>query len=67
MDGQHWTTFDPSRCIVDIKQADAKGLRGSATCKAVAWVDALDQFGINGPKEVGAPKFDAEVTFEALP
>jgi hypothetical protein len=29
-DGQHWTTFDPSRCIVDVKVADAKELRGTA-------------------------------------
>ena len=67
-DGHHWTTFDPTRCIVDIKVADAKGIRGTASCKGVEWIDALDmQFGPLGPKPAPAPKFDAEVTFEAVP
>jgi hypothetical protein len=67
-DGHHWTTFDPSRCIVDVKVADAKEIRGTATCKGVEWIDALDMTSTpTGPKPLNEPKFDAEVTFDAVP
>src|SRR5262245_17297834 len=36
-DGSHWTTYDPSRCVVTVEVADKTGLRGSATCKGVEW------------------------------
>ncbi len=74
VDGQHLTTYDPSRCIVQVEVIDAKSLDGTATCKGVEWYDALDlpfggagPFGEGGPKELDLPKFDAEVTFEAFP
>jgi hypothetical protein len=74
VDGQHLTTYDPSRCIVQIEVIDAKSLDGTATCKGIEWYDALDSpfggagpFGTSGPAEVDEPKFDAEVTFEAFP
>ena len=69
VDGEHWTTFDPSRCIVDVKVADAKELRGTATCKGVEWFNALDLpfTTTTAPKPLDQPKFDAEVTFEAHP
>jgi hypothetical protein len=67
-DGQHWTTYDPTRCIVDIEVADETAIRGTATCKGLEWYDSLDAFsGTTQPKAVDAPKFDAEITFEATP
>jgi hypothetical protein len=66
-DGDHWTTYDPSRCIVDIEVADETAIRGSATCKGVEWYDALGNFGLGEPSEVDEPPFDAEITFEATP
>ena len=69
VDGQHWTTsFDGSRCITDVEVADKTAIRGSATCKGVAWYDALDmEFTQGPPKPLDEPKFDAEITFEAVP
>ncbi len=66
-DGHHWTTFDPSRCIVTVEQADKSGLRGTATCRGVEWYDALGGESNMMPKPAEAPKFDAEITFEATP
>ncbi len=66
-DGQHLTIFDPDRCIVDIDQVDASGLLGSATCRGLAWTDALDNPLLFGsPKPIGDP-FDAEIAFGARP
>jgi hypothetical protein len=69
VDGKHWTTmFDGDRCITNIAVVDATAIRGSATCKGVAWYDALDmQFTAGPPKPLDEPKFDAEITFEAVP
>ena len=74
VEDQHLTTYDASRCIVQVEVIDAKSLDGTATCKGVEWYDALDlpfggagPFGDGGPKELDLPKFDAEVTFEAFP
>jgi hypothetical protein len=69
LEGQHWTTmFDESRCITDVDVVDANAIRGSAICKGVAWYDALDmQFNAGPPKPLDEPKFDAEITFEAVP
>jgi hypothetical protein len=65
-DGQHWTTYDPSRCVVDIAVADETGMRGTATCKGLEWYDALGAITAE-PKSLGQPKFDAEIAFEAAP
>ena len=69
VDNGHWTVFDPSRCIVTIEAADAKGLRGSATCKGLRWSDALGTgTGLIDPVYIdGVDPFDAEITFEARP
>ena len=69
VDGQHWTTADPSRCIVTVDQADAKGLRGHADCKGLRWSDALgNSFTSLQPTYVkGQDPFDPVITFEALP
>lgn len=67
---EHWTTWDPTRCIVDVEVADETGIRGTATCRGVEWYDALDQSGLGfagEPEPLDEPAFDAEVTFEALP
>lgn len=67
-DGAHWSTLDPSRCIVDVDVADESALRGTATCKGLAWFDAMSgPLGAMGPSEIDEPKFDAEITFEATP
>ena len=74
VEDQHLTTYDASRCIVQVEVIDAKSLDGTATCKGVEWYDALDlpfggggAFGEGRPTAVDQPKFDAEVTFEAFP
>jgi hypothetical protein len=69
VDGQHWTTADPSRCIVTVEQVDAKGLRGHADCKGLRWSDALGT-GFMNPQPAyikGQDPFDAVITFEASP
>jgi hypothetical protein len=69
-DGEHMTTWDTTRCIVDIDIADETGVRGSATCKGLVWSDALGSgFGapFESPSPSDGPKFDAEVEFEAFP
>jgi hypothetical protein len=69
VDGQHWTTADPSRCIVTVEQADAKGLRGHADCKGLRWSDALGSSftSLQPPFIKGQDAFDAVITFEASP
>lgn len=62
---EHWRTYDPSRCIVDIDVADQTALKGSATCKGLEWTDALEVPFSDEPTEIGQPAFDAEITFEA--
>jgi hypothetical protein len=68
--GEHWTTADPSRCVVTIATADKDALRGSASCKGLRWSDAIagGMYGGLAPSYiVGQPAFDAEITFEATP
>jgi hypothetical protein len=66
-DGQHRTTFDGTRCLVEIDVIDESAVRGTATCKGLEWYDALVlQPGPAGPVPLDEPKFDAEVTFEAV-
>jgi hypothetical protein len=64
---EHWTTADPSRCIVTISAADATGLMGKATCKGLRWTDALGTYSgtFEPPYITDQPAFDAEITFEA--
>jgi hypothetical protein len=71
---QHWTTSDPSRCVVTLSTADATGLMGKATCKGMRWSDALGNWLGNGvaggyqpPLIKDQPEFDAEITFQATP
>jgi hypothetical protein len=67
-DGNHWTTFEASRCLIDVVVADKSRLKGTATCKGLEWYDALGAgFTAEGPTTLDEPKFDAELTFEAVP
>lgn len=68
VDGDHWSSFDGGRCIVDVDVVDASAFRGTATCKGVEWFSAIGMPLMNptGPKPLDQPKFDAEVTFEAV-
>ena len=68
VDRQHWTLADPSRCDLVITQADASGLRGTASCHGLRWADALAGGWLGGPHHIqGQDVFDAEITFEASP
>jgi len=66
-DGHHWTTYDPSRCVVTVETADKTAVRGTATCRGVQWYDAVDGISMEAPKPADEPPFDAEITFEATP
>lgn len=68
-DGRHWTTADPSRCIVMLETADPTRLKGRADCKGLRWSDAVAPgFGMSGPAYVeGERPFDAVITFDASP
>ncbi len=68
-DGRHWTTADPSRCIVTMETADTTRLKGRAECKGLRWSDAVaTEFEMTGPTYIeGEPPFDAVITFEASP
>ncbi|HEY7590785.1 MAG TPA: hypothetical protein VH723_07315 [Candidatus Limnocylindrales bacterium] len=68
--GQHWTTLFSDACDLDVEKADKTGIRGTASCEGLRWVDALDGYsmGLNTPSPVeGQPRFDVTVTFEASP
>ena len=64
---EHWTTADPSRCVVTVSAADATGLMGKATCKGLRWSDALGTYTSNfePPYIKDQAAFDAEITFQA--
>lgn len=66
---EHWTTSDPTRCIVTVTKADGTGLVGTATCKGLRWADAMSgSMGSLEPAYIkDQPAFDAEITFEATP
>jgi hypothetical protein len=65
-EGEHWTIFDESRCIIEVDRADETGVKGTATCKGLQWTDALDMSFVESPKPLDEPKFDADITFEAV-
>jgi hypothetical protein len=67
-DGKHLATLDPSGCSITVKQADAHGLSGGASCVGLHWADTMS--GINGFQPSDAPDgppFDATITFQAAP
>ena len=66
---EHWTTSDPTRCVLTIETADATALRGTASCRGLRWADAISSYGMAlQPRYVpGEAPFDAEIRFEALP
>jgi hypothetical protein len=70
-EGEHWTTADPTRCVVDFDTNDKTGIKGTATCKGLQWHDQLAGYGFGGTDDEtlipDEPKFDATITFEASP
>ena len=66
-DGQHWVTYDPTRCVTTTDHANATGIAGTAICRGLEWSDYFDTFsGLGTPKEIeGEAAFDADITFEA--
>ena len=70
VDKQHWTTYDSTRCSVEIARADETGLSGTASCKDLRWADALATGmspNYEPPYIKDQPAFDVEITFEAAP
>jgi hypothetical protein len=69
LEGQHWTTWDSSRCIVTIETADERGLRGTAICKGLRWSDAISVpgGGFEPTYIEDQDPFDVDIRFEALP
>ena len=67
-DGQHWVSWDPDGCTITIIQADPAGVRGTASCKNMRWVDSIANGLAEEPTPVaGQPPFAAEITFVARP
>lgn len=68
----YWMASDyEARCDVDVDEMDDKGVRGSASCKGLRWVDVLRRGnGIGSYEEgyvEGEPPFDVTLQFEAFP
>jgi len=67
-DGQHWISWDPSGCRISIDQADRAGIRGTASCSQLVWVDAIVGGLADEPTPIpGQAPFSAEITFRAAP
>jgi hypothetical protein len=68
-DHAHWTSDDPSRCHVVIQAANPGGLRGTAACSGLRWIDNLGGNGFGAPLSPlpGQLPFDAQISFEATP
>ena len=67
-DGNHWTTDDPTRCTVALDHADKTGIKGTASCKGVRWIDTMAAFASGDEAYVpGQDPFDARITFQATP
>jgi len=67
-DGHHWTTFDPGRA--DRRQGSPTRRRsaGTAHLQGRRMDRRADMTSTPvGPKPAHEPKFDAEVTFDAVP
>jgi hypothetical protein len=66
----YWSADGYEDCLVKVETADETGVKGSATCDGLRWVDRLrgaSSWG-EGPGYVeGEPAFDATVVFEARP
>lgn len=72
-DHEYWTasnfSMSGNRCIVDLAEASAERVSGSATCRGLRWIygAAPIQFDTGAVYVDGEEPFDAEVTFEATP
>ena len=67
VDGQHWVTYDPTRCVTTTDHANQTGIQGTAICRGLEWSDYFATLsGLGTPQEIeGEPAFDADITFEA--
>jgi hypothetical protein len=64
----YWTASDYSgRCSIKLDQADAKGVKGTATCTGLRWSDMLRGDARSGGYVDGEAPFDATIEFEAAP
>jgi hypothetical protein len=66
----HWTTQEegPGHCAVKIDHADSTGVKGTASCTALRWLDMMAAFVSPQPPYVpGQAPFDARISFEATP
>lgn len=61
--------MDESRCILTTDEISDAGIKGSAMCSQLRWMDGTSQFsGLGTPAYVeGQDPFDVQVTFEAEP
>ena len=69
-DASHWTTQEigPGHCAVKVDHADATGVKGTASCTALRWLDMMAAFVSPQPPYVpGQAPFDAQIAFEATP
>ena len=65
----YWSASGYDDCILELDLVDETGVRGSATCDGLRWVDQLRGGGWSGgpPYVDGEPAFDATVEFSAAP
>jgi hypothetical protein len=64
----YWSASDYSgRCSVKVDEADAKRLKGTATCTGLRWSDMLRGDVMSGGYVEGEAPFDATIEFEAAP
>ena len=67
-DGQHWVSWDADGCAVTIDQADPAGVRGTAECTNMRWVDAIaGNLADEPPAIAGQPPFAVSIQFVARP
>ena len=66
--GQHWISWDPVGCRISVLEADTVGVRGTASCSNMQWVDAIAGGMAEEPTPIaGQAPFGAEITFLATP
>jgi hypothetical protein len=67
-DGQHWISWDEDGCQVDVIQADPAGIRGTAACANMRWVDAIAGNLADEPTPIaGQSAFAVTLQFVARP
>lgn len=67
VDDQMWTTLNSTGCAVTIDELTSHRVAGRASCKGLAWHDAISILDPASSPIGNQPPFDAELTFEATP